>query len=362
MKKAAAALFVLLLLIVPARGARDRNPHNFQSVGCTHCHILVPGSSRIVQKRVFRKSIDSLCQECHEAALEDNLNHRVGIRPSMKVPEDLHLSANGELSCITCHNPHADYLDPEGRNKTFFLRRGMLKRELCLACHSADNYRQPSSEFSLLTPINNSILNNLPAPLIGKVSDPSVKEVTLNINDNNIILHPRKGVFSTILSLQEGINILRLSAPDVMPLSINLFYNPSIPKEMSYRLYRSHGIVTKNDCSFCHSDAPLSYRIDEDNSHLCGKCHPQPKEQRYVHGPVAVGSCTTCHDPHGQTNPALLVKPGEDLCFQCHDAADALKHLFVQDTGDKNFLREKGCGFCHDPHTSARKFLLRENL
>jgi predicted CXXCH cytochrome family protein len=362
MKKTAATIFILALLFVPARGARDRNPHNFQEVGCTHCHLLVPGSSRTVQKKVFRKSIDSLCQECHEAALEDNLNHRVGIRPSMRVPEDLHLSPNGELSCITCHNPHADYLGPRGKNKTYFLRRGMLKRELCLACHSIENYRRPLSGFSLLAPTNNSILNNLPAPLIGKVTDPSVKEVTLEINDTSFVLHVKKGIFSTILTLHEGINILRLSAPDVMPLSINLFYNPSIPKEMSYRLYRSHGIVTKNDCKFCHENAPVSYRIDDDNSLLCNKCHSTKKKGRHVHGPVAVGSCTTCHDPHGQTNPFLLVKTGEDLCFQCHTAADALKHLLVQGAGDKSFLREKGCGFCHDPHNAEKKFLLRDRL
>lgn len=362
MKKTAVTLLLFVALVVPVEGARDGNPHNFQSIGCTHCHLLVPGSSKRVQKKVFRKNIDSLCQECHEAALEDNLNHRVGIRPSMKIPEDLHLSPNGELSCITCHNPHANYLDPSGRNKTYFLRRGMLKRELCLACHGADNYRQPASEFILLAPTNNSVLNNLPAPLIGKVSDPSVKEITLNINDNSIVLHPKKGVFSTILSLQEGVNTLQLSAAGVMPLSINLFFNPTIPKEINYRLYRSHGIVTKNDCTFCHVDAPRSYRIDQDNSVLCSKCHPQQTDARYVHGPVAVGSCTTCHDPHGQTNEALLVKTGEDLCFQCHNAADSLKHLLFQGTEDKSFLRDKGCGFCHDPHSSDRKFLLRASL
>jgi len=359
MKRTALAFVLLPILLATAGVAGNDNPHDFQPVGCTHCHILVPGSSKTVQKRVFRKSIDSLCQECHEAALEDNLNHRVGIRPSMKVPEDLHLSPTGELSCITCHNPHADYINPKTGNRTYFLRRGMLKRELCLACHSAENYIRPSGTFDLLAPTNNSILSSLPAPLIGRVSNPKVKEVSLEINDSRFVLNVRKGVFSTILPLQEGINMIRLSARDVLPMSINLFYNPDIPEEMDYRIYRSHGIVTKNDCAFCHESAPQAYRIDNDNSKLCSKCHGQKNTSRFVHGPVAVGSCTVCHDPHGQTNPALLVRTGEDLCFQCHTAADALRHLIVKGTEDKTFLREKGCGFCHDPHGSDRKFLLR---
>jgi predicted CXXCH cytochrome family protein len=359
MRKTALVLSLLALLFAPARGAREGSPHDFQDQGCTHCHLLVPGSSTLVQKKVFRKNIDSLCQECHEAALEDNLNHRVGIRPSMRVPEDLHLSPKGELSCITCHNPHAEYRHPRTGSRTYFLRRGMLKRELCLACHASENYRQPTSAFELLAPTSNSVLNVLPAPLIGKVENPLVREVNLEIDGSQFVLHVRKGVFSTVLTLKEGINIVRLSAPDVMPLSINLFYNPAIPKEMGYRLYRSHGIITKKDCSFCHSNTARGYAIEERDSQLCGKCHEQKNRGPYVHGPVAVGSCTVCHDPHGQTNPALLVRTGEDLCFGCHTAEDALQHLLVQGAGDKSFLRDKGCGFCHDPHNSERKFMLR---
>jgi len=359
MGKTALALCLLAVLLVPAHGARVETPHNFQSVGCTHCHILVPGSSHTVQKKVFRKDIDSLCQSCHEAALEDNLNHRVGIRPSMKVPDDLHLSPQGELSCITCHNPHAEYRNPRTRSRSYFLRRGMLKRELCLACHSAENYRKPTSGFEILAPTNNSIINSLPAPLIGKVTDPLVREVTLELDDSQFVLHVKKGVFATVLTLKEGINVIRLSAPGALPYSINLFYNPSIPKEMSYRLYRSHGIITKKDCGFCHEESTTGYRIEADNSQLCSKCHERQNTGKFVHGPVAVGSCTVCHDPHGQTNAALLVKTGEDLCFQCHTAADALRHLLVQGAGDKSFLRDKGCGFCHDPHSGEKKFLLR---
>ena len=359
MKKTAFAIGLLLLFLVPARGARDDNPHDFQLVGCSHCHLLVPGSSQTVEKRVFRKSIDSLCQECHQATLEDNLNHRVGIRPSMRVPEDLHLSTNGELSCITCHNPHAEYRNAKTKARSYFLRRGMLKRELCLACHGTESFRAPSTEFEILAPANNAIVSMLPVPLIGKVSNPAVKEVSISINGSSFRLRVDKGAFSTIMTLNEGINIVRLSAPDALPFTVNLFYNPELPKEMSYRLYRSHGILNKNDCTFCHDKASKSYRIDDNNSILCGKCHEEKRKGKYLHGPVAVGSCTVCHDPHGATNDALLYKLGEDLCFQCHTAEDALQHLLVQGAGDKSFLRDKGCGYCHDPHDSAKKFLLR---
>jgi predicted CXXCH cytochrome family protein len=66
-----------------------------------------------------------------------------------------------------------------------------------------------------------------------------------------------------------------------------------------------------------------------------------------------------CHDPHGQTNPALLVATGEALCFRCHTEADALKHLTMHAAGGGAFLREKGCLHCHDPHQAESRFLLR---
>ena len=131
----APAMFVAVVLLAAssAAAAPATNPHDFEKVGCTHCHLAVPGQGRVLQGNLFRKDIDDLCQECHAASLEDNINHRVGIRPSMKVPDDLHLNRNGEISCITCHDPHAEYVNAKTGNRTRFLRRQMLKRELCLA-------------------------------------------------------------------------------------------------------------------------------------------------------------------------------------------------------------------------------------
>lgn len=360
MKRTAIAIIGIVgLFFVSSLWGRDESPHNFKSIGCTHCHLKIPGSSKVVQRIVFRKNIDNLCQECHEAALEDNLNHRVGIRPSMRVPDDLHLSSQGELSCITCHNPHSPYLDSKKKNRTYFLRRGMLKRELCLACHRSENFRAPSVEFELIAPSNNSTHANLRVPLIGKVSDPSLKELRISVNENSFVLYVKKGSFSTIVTLKEGANSIQLNAERARSMSINLFQKTSASENITYRQYKSHGISSKKDCAFCHEGDSGTYRIDGNNSVLCQKCHPPPGSGKYVHGPVAIGSCTICHDPHGSTNDALLTKTGEDLCFQCHIAKDALKHLLIQGAGDKSFLREKGCGFCHDPHFSDRRFLLR---
>jgi predicted CXXCH cytochrome family protein len=350
----------VLLAAAPATGAAEGNPHEFQRIGCTHCHVLVPGQGRVLQRNVFRKNIDDLCQECHAAALEDNLNHRVGIRPSMKVPEDLHLNERGEISCITCHDPHTEYVSSKTGNRTWFLRRQMLKRELCLACHAEENYQEPKTAITLLAPANNAVVDRLPVPLIGTVSDPRLAEVAAEINESRLVLSVRNSTFATMLTLREGINTIRITGPGVVPVVLNILHNPALPAEMTYRLYRSHGMLSRKDCSACHDEKARSYAIGTTDAELCVKCHDRWPAAKYVHGPVAIGSCTVCHDPHGQTNPAFLVASGEALCFRCHTEADALKHLAIRSAGSGDFLREKGCVFCHDPHQAERKFLLRQ--
>lgn len=358
----APALFAAAVLLVasPAAGAPERNPHEFEKIGCTHCHLAVPGQGRVLQRNVFRKNIDDLCQECHAASLEDNINHRVGIRPSMKVPEDLHLNEKGEISCITCHDPHAEYVSTRTGNRTWFLRRQMLKRELCLACHAAENYQEPKTTITLLAPVNNAVVDRIPVPLIGTVSDARLAEVAVEINDSRLVLSVHSGAFSTMLSLREGINTIRITGPGVVPVVLNILHNPALPKEMTYRLYRSHGMLTRKDCFVCHDERARSYAIAIADVELCSKCHDRRPAAKFIHGPVAIGSCTVCHDPHGQTNAAFLVASGEALCFRCHTEADALKHLLIRAPGSGNFLRDKGCVFCHDPHQADRRFLLRQ--
>lgn len=349
-----------LLVAESAAGAPARNPHEFQQIGCNHCHVLVPGQGRVLQGNIFRKNIDDLCQECHAASLEDNINHRVGIRPSMKVPRDLHLNEKGEISCITCHDPHTEYISSKTGNRTWFLRRQMLKRELCLACHAEENYQEPKIAVTLLAPSNNAVVDRLPVPLIGTVSDEHLAELTAEINDSPLVLNVHNRTFSTMLKLREGINTIRITGESVVPVVLNILHNPELPTEMTYRRYRSHGMLTRKDCFVCHDEQARSYAIAIPDADLCAKCHERRPAAKYVHGPVAIGSCTLCHDPHGQTNPAFLVASGEALCFRCHTEADALKHLVIRPADSGEMLREKGCVFCHDPHQAERKYLLRQ--
>jgi predicted CXXCH cytochrome family protein len=83
-------------------------------------------------------------------------------------------------------------------------------------------------------------------------------------------------------------------------------------------------------------------------------CHDTLLTKKFVHGPVAQGTCPACHEQAEPAQHAFRPSyPPESLCKVCH---------IVQ---DKNYVHTpslKGdCGGCHDPHQSDYRFMLRED-
>lgn len=74
-----------------------------------------------------KNTVIAICKKCH---LEESgrLAHPINIALSskMEIPVDLPLIEN-RITCITCHNPHAE-------NYIFMLRKSH-KKELCISCH-----------------------------------------------------------------------------------------------------------------------------------------------------------------------------------------------------------------------------------
>ena len=77
---------------------------------------------------------------------------------------------------------------------------------------------------------------------------------------------------------------------------------------------------------------------------LCAECHSGPEFSRsMVHEPAAT-DCTSCHQPHGSAQEALLVQAGEALCASCHDGADG----FAASHGGFS-VAGASCTSCHAP-------------
>ncbi len=141
-KVLASSLFIMFLftgfLSARAYGSgtslniQPRSPM-FEKTKCRTCHFLDSGG-RIVRGELTAP-VPILCGECHDKISAEGYMHPTNVRPaSVRVPADMPLSDNGELTCCTCHDVHSSYLTPYG-TETYLLRRGEIKENFCVICH-----------------------------------------------------------------------------------------------------------------------------------------------------------------------------------------------------------------------------------
>jgi len=123
-------------------------------------------------------------------------------------------------------------------------------------------------------------------------------------------------------------------------------------------------------CESCHGPGSL-HSMEGEGRHLihnpgrspeaCVQCHIDVQGQFALPNshPVATGNrvaCIDCHDPHGETDSALLAEGIHTAeaasCAECHPA-QAGPFVFEHEA-----MRE-GCSACHEPHGSVNPKMLK---
>ncbi len=107
----------------------------------------------------------------------------------------------------------------------------------------------------------------------------------------------------------------------------------------------------------------------------CFKCHKKNRKKwlarRNLHDPVGAGKCNLCHNPHSSdVNKNFLRERVWELCTSCHADKRSKKRyiaLFKYRKNDGIGIDQKFiegdflCITCHDPHSSDRPYLLKED-
>jgi predicted CXXCH cytochrome family protein len=128
-------------------------------------------------------------------------------------------------------------------------------------------------------------------------------------------------------------------------------------------VFRKHTKEEPFACVLCHDfNADLGILNSERQSEgsMCFKCHSDRIglfSQDYIHGPVAGGSCTICHNPHGSQFENSLHTPEQILCFSCHEGVEEQLNKAVVHVP----FRDGRCGECHDPHSTNNRWVLIRN-
>lgn len=153
-------------------------------------------------------------------------------------------------------------------------------------------------------------------------------------------------------SLQEKYGTAEGQEP-VNPWDPSTQPEPVAEKRVQY-LY--HEPYANRDCFGCH-DQQQGYTTVENSQELCQKCHRSYFDRLpgdWLHGPVIIGECAMCHEPHKSEYEGLLTGPQPRLCFRCHDLT------FIQRDPFHRKLQDLTCTNCHDPHAAGNRKLLAD--
>ena len=116
-----------------------------------------------------------------------------------------------------------------------------------------------------------------------------------------------------------------------------------------------HGPVSLGDCKSCHEEADAAahtYRPARQGNDLCEYCHLDQTAKKNVHEPLKKGKYTECHDPHSSDSKALIhEKSVAELCAKCHQTVKDMRFLHGP-------VAVGECTVCHASHSADREKLL----
>ncbi len=121
----------------------------------------------------------------------------------------------------------------------------------------------------------------------------------------------------------------------------------------------SHSTNDMQVCTNCHrieADLKAGEMTGFSEMNPCFLCHKDKIgefAQDFIHGPVAGGTCTVCHNPHGSVFDKNLRTPVPVLCLYCHTDVEGSTSP-VQHAP----FKDGQCVRCHDPHATGNRWVL----
>jgi len=115
----------------------------------------------------------------------------------------------------------------------------------------------------------------------------------------------------------------------------------------------AQGAMKCTDCHNPHGSAYLrSTRTVSANEPGCFRCHGDKRGPfPFEHPPVRLEGCQRCHEPHGSTNPRMLVRAEvRFLCLECHSNIGSRPALGGIPPGFHDLVsaRFRNCTICHN--------------
>jgi DmsE family decaheme c-type cytochrome len=127
----------------------------------------------------------------------------------------------------------------------------------------------------------------------------------------------------------------------------------------------------KMECTSCHSPHgstnPSMLRFGPSVNDACASCHTEKRGPYLWEHAAVVDSCTNCHDPHGSSFERMLSTKVPMLCQRCHVTTrhppTVYENYARQNTTSANRIVGRSCVVCHQnihgSNAASGEFFLR---
>ena len=360
---------------------------------CANCHSEITN-----RKRVHRPVRVGECKLCH--LQNDTAKHTFEAPADMgKVCSECHALPPRNLihapvesgDCLACHSPH--------QSEERYLLRAPTEKELCGKCHQSQigvdlqHVHGPAAAGAC------SLCHFSHSSYEPKLLRTSGSQACLNCHvEMNQVFESPNVVHTPVRQDCAGCHDAHASENQFQLKATGkaLCMNCHIPmmKQVESSSVVHAALLTQEGCVHCHDphSSPYPNMLKAPIGQLCMSCHVSDidredgsslpgigekiRNSAHLHGPLAEGNCSACHNPHGSATFSLLREsyPREfysgyqsekyKLCFGCHDSSSIETEFTETHTGfrdgDRNLHHlhvtneKKGrtCRACHDHHAS----------
>ncbi len=352
-----------------------KRPHSPAKDGnCLVCHVKQLQQHPTPGKKGFTlaASSEKACAPCH---------------PSLGTGSQFHQPVK-EGNCVACHQPH-------GGDNRLLLKNGEELSGLCFSCHD----KVPFTRKLVHGPVTAGKCGSCHDPhrsdskelLIGKTNDICLgchEEIKAVLSGARYV-HPPISVSSCVACHDPHSSDRPSLAKNKMP-DLCFDCHKTLQDRLAKVTNLHKPLSQARGCGNCHDPhaSKVKNLLSTDEMELCLSCHgdaklaplknirAELKGKKNLHGPLLLGRCTGCHDPHGSSNfrllkgayPATFYAPyaqgSYDFCLKCHEKNllrfpdTTVNTKFRNGNRNLHYLHvvnnRKGrtCRVCHEAHAA----------